>query len=501
MPPEVIFQTHFAGPNALAGRQDSDQAQLIADTPGSQSVLIEQPVASGPGTRTISIALPMEKMRGARLNFRAHIKAENVAVPPQVYNGVKFMLVISGPSGTQYPAHQGLWGTFGWTPERFRAAIPADAKTATLVLGLELTTGRAWFQDIMVTVNAHPFAGGPIAPMKPIYSGHPDIPRFRGAMVSPDGTPADLDVLGSQWHANLIRYQLFWVTPDGRYDGWRDPAAYDAWLEGRLKYLDALLPVCRREGLRVVVDLHTPPGGNIMLPGWNWPFFQEKAYQDKFAQVWDKIARRYKGNKAVWGYDLANEPIEGDVADGLLDWHALATRTAQAVRRIDPDHAIIVEPGPGGSYDQLPYFPPLPVSGVVYSVHMYEPGAFTMQGVTPDQPMGVTYPGKISGAFWDRAQMARSLQVVAEYQRHYHVAIFIGEFSAIRWAPGAADWLRDAISIFEKNGWDWSYHAFREWQGWSVEYGPDKNATVPSAPPTDRELLLRSWYAKNVKQR
>ena len=62
--------------------------------------------------------------------------------------------------------------------------------------------------------------------------------------------------------------------------------------------------------------------------------------------------------------------------------------------------------------------------------------------------------------------------------------------------PARADWLRDAISIFEQNGWDWSYHAFREWQGWSVEYGPDKNATAPSATPTDRELLLRSWYTK-----
>ena len=497
--PEVIFQTHFTGPNALQGWQDADKAQLVTEAQGASSALIELPAAGGAGTRTISLALPVAKMRGARIDCRALIKAENVAVPPQVYNGVKFMLVLTGPSGTQYPAHDHLWGTFDWTPERFRATVPADATKATLVLGLEATTGRAWFRDITVTVNARPFAGGPVAPASQVYTGHPDTPRLRGAMVSPDVTPADLHVLGGQWHANLIRYQLFWVTPDGRFDGWRDPAAYDAWLEGRLKYLDALLPVCRREGLRVVVDLHTPPGGNILLPGWNWPLFQEKAYQDKFAQVWDKIARRYRGNPTVWGYDLANEPIEGDVADGVMDWHALATRTAQAVRKIDPDHAIIVEPGPGGSYDQLPYFAPLPVSGVVYSVHMYEPFSYTSQGVTPDLPMGLAYPGLVGGVRWDRAQMARSLQVVAEYQRHYHVAIYIGEFSAVRWAPGAADWLRDAGSIFEQNGWDWSYHAFREWPGWSVEYGSDKNAAGPSAAPTDREMVLRSWYAKNVR--
>ncbi len=501
--PETIFQTQFQGANALQGWQDVDRSQVRlvpADQggQGGQAVLIEQPLSAGLGTRAIELPLPVAKMRGARLDFRASIKAEDVAVPPQVYNGVKFMLVTEGPSGKQYPAHEHLWGTFGWTPEHFRVVVPADATRATLVLGLEATTGRVWFRDVSVTVSARPFAGGPVAPAGRVYTGHSDIPRLRGAMISPDVTAADLHVLGGQWHANLVRWQLYWVTPDGRYDGWRDPKAYDAWLEGALKHLDALLPVCRREGLRVVVDLHTPPGGNILLPGYAWPLFQERAYQDKFAQVWDKIARRYKGNQTVWGYDLANEPIEGDMADGLLDWHALATRTALAVRRIDPDHALIVEPGPGGGYDQLPYFAPLPVPGVVYSVHMYEPSAFTMQGVTPDLPTGVAYPGRINGALWDRAQMARSLQVVADYQRHYHVAIYIGEFSAIRWAPGAREWLGDAISIFEKNGWDWSYHAFREWQGWSVEYGPDKNATAPSATPTDRELLLRSWYAKNV---
>ena len=124
-----------------------------------------------------------------------------------------------------------------------------------------------------------------------------------------------------------------------------------------------------------------------------------------------------------------------------------------------------------------------------------------MQGVTPDLPTGVVYPGIINRVRWDRAQMAHSLQVVASYQKHYHVAIYIGEFSAMRWAPGAEAWLRDAISIFEQNGWDWSYHAFREWQGWSAEYGSDKNATAPRATPTDRELLLRSWYVKNAKSK
>jgi hypothetical protein len=51
----------------------------------------------------------------------------------------------------------------------------------------------------------------------------------------------------------------------------------------------------------------------------------------------------------------------------------------------------------------------------------------------------------------------------------------------------------------EENGWDWAYHAFREWQGWSVEHGSDKADTKPSPTPTDRERLLRGWFSENEK--
>jgi len=42
--------------------------------------------------------------------------------------------------------------------------------------------------------------------------------------------------------------------------------------------------------------------------------------------------------------------------------------------------------------------------------------------------------------------------------------MYIGEFSAIRWAPdgSAYRYLKDLIDVFEAHGWDWSYHAFRE---------------------------------------
>ena len=33
--------------------------------------------------------------------------------------------------------------------------------------------------------------------------------------------------------------------------------------------------------------------------------------------------------------------------------------------------------------------------------------------------------------------------------------------------------IRDCIAVFEELGWDWTYHAYREYQGWSVQLEPE----------------------------
>ena len=141
---------------------------------------------------------------------------------------------------------------------------------------------------------------------------------------------------------------------------------------------------------------------------------------------------------------------------------------------------------------------PVAVSNVVYSVHMYIPHAFTHQGVHQQGP-SYRYPGLIDGKQWDKGQLEKALQPVITFQKRYGVHIYIGEFSAIRWAPenSAYRYLSDLIDIFEAHGWDWSYHAFREWSGWSVEHGPERQDTQPTSSPTDRQRLLCDWFAHN----
>ncbi len=499
---DTIFREAFTADAMPAGATVSN-SEYVRVHDGSLEVTL--PADGRERNACMTIPLPVEEYRGLRVRVKARVKAEDVAVPPNPWNGIKVMLVLDAPHGKQWLQKDGLHGTFDWQPIRFDAAIAPDAVSATLVLGLENTTGRVMIDDIQITVTGKRCVVPQQVPAhdRPVYRGHTQ-PRLRGAMISPGNFgPEDIQVLAGKWKANHVRWQLLWAGfPNGPADT-ATIAEYEAWIEAQCKLLDAMLPECKRYGVYVCLDLHTPPGGR--LPGSEgnaMPLFQKKELQDTFVAVWKKLALRYKDAEMIWGYDLLNEPVEGDMPDDgtVLNWHALALKTAKEIRKIDTSHAIIVEPAPWGDPNGLDWFQPFDpaeVPNVVYSVHMYIPHKFTHQNVY-DKITPIEYPGEIDGKHWDKDALRAALRAPREYVRDYHVPMYIGEFSAIRWAPGdsAYRYLRDCIEIFEEEGWDWAYHAFREWDGWSVEHGPDRNDKKRAAEPTDRELLLRKWFGE-----
>lgn len=493
----VLFEADFEGDRPLAGW--SGAGRIEPDGQGGNVLVLEQPAERGPGYATATIELPVEKFRGLVVQFSARVKAQDVSAKPQPWNGVKFMAPVTTPEGTQWPAAEFEAGSFDWRDAAFRAALPENATSVRLVLGLENVTGKAWFDQVRVIVwrplpkpTARPADG-------PVWKGH-DLPRLRGAMISPNIDKEGLRVLGQQWNANLVRWQLI---RRGRIDDPLDLVAYEAWLRPELDKLEAALPACEQYGLRVVVDLHSPPGGRSTAGGYagsNHGLFTSAKCQRKFVEVWRHIAQRFKDRKIIWGYDLANEPVESAAGEQLGDWQDLAEQAARAIRQIDPHRAIIVEPPHWGGPQGLRELRPLDIPGIVYSVHMYQPFELTCQGVFSSSPP-VRYPGEIGGRHWDKAALEEALRPVVEFQRAYGVHIYIGEFSAIRWAPddSAYRYLKDLIEIFEAHDWDWSYHAFREWDGWSVEHGPDRDDHTRAATATSREQLLRSWFGKNKK--
>ncbi len=497
--PEEIVKFDFEGKQALKGwiKTNGRDVRTGPGYRGGSSLEIESRITDPKSRTSADFLLPLDKVRGMKIRIEVVGKATDVSVPPASFNGVKAMLILTSPVGKVYPQARAKPGTYDWIPLNFVVTVPVDATEARLALGLESSSGRVNFDNVRVTVLGYSARSRPAHPVGGVrYTGHA-VPRLRGAMVGTGSlTKGDVQTLGNEWKANHIRWQLAWFSKGKAGEYAATDAEYDAWLDSNLAKLDALLPACREAGILVLIDLHSPPGGRD--PNNVCRILQEKRYQDRFLQVWNKIARRYKDNPQIWGYDLVNEPVTGDIPNGVKDWHALALQTAQAVRAIDPAHAIIVESGPWGMASGLNFFEPLPVSGIVYSIHVYDPHPYTHQGVNTT-PLGVTYPGMIQGELWNKDKIRQTVKPAMDYARDYNVQMYVGEFSVIRWATGAKQYLSDCIDVFEENGWDWAYHAFREYDGWSVEHTSNKDNKERAATPTDRELLLRSWYAKNQK--
>ena len=486
---DLVFEERFgqAVSATLKKEWTSEGAGNARGDIDAEGLVFDVQPDTGSDSMKIIRNLPVDSIRGCTVLLSARVRAENVSKKIKPYNGVKIALRIDTPSQSSYPQVRPTpEGTFGWSVLSAAITIPPNTKSAHLILGLENVTGKLWVERVSVKVleSAAPLRVDVPKNVTP-FTGH-SLPRLRGAMVRTDVTEDDLRVLGQEWNANLIRWQLGELRYKKTGLG---TLGIDQILDEEIAKLDHLLPVCRKYGLSVVVDLHS----------LGMKTFESTANQDKLVEIWKKLAAHYKGNPVIWGYDIVNEPRLDEWKEGALLWNDLAERVCQEIRKIDPTTPIIVEPEKMGLPEGFSTLRPVSVPGVIYSVHMYNPGQFTHNRVYDKNQAVYTYPGEIDGTLWNRDELERNLQPVIEFQKKYGVAIYVGEFSAIRWSPGAAQYFSDLIDIFEENGWDWTYHAFREFQGWSVEHGADIHDTAPSATVTDRGKVVRAWFDKNKK--
>lgn len=479
--------------------------QWTHDGPGGQAALkITIGQTLKPNLNAVSIPIDLTPYRGMILLLTCKAKAQNVTKPHQSWNGIKCMLNFKSPSGGEHWVNQGnVYGSFDWKTLHCTVNIPDDATPGNLLLGMQDCQGTAWISDVkLIAVRSLPQRLQLPADVGPAYKGH-DLPRLRGVMSPQQFREADFVTL-QQWNVNVVRWQM--TRHWGQANTDMDLAEYDKWIDSELADLHKAAASAQKHGIKLVIDLHTPPGGR--LPDRTLRMVMEKKYQDHFVKVWQRIATQFKDNPAIWAYDLINEPSQNQLSpDGVADWLGVQILAAKAIRKIDPTTAIAFEVDGWDSPEHFTWLAPVDIPNVIYQVHMYWPGQFTHQGVYNDWGVAngnpkVTYPGTLNGKPLDKAALRRVLQPVRNFQLQCNAHIYVGEFSAIRWAPGAAQYLSDCISIFEEYGWDWTYHAFREWSGWSVEHAnlpADRNHAVLAKEMTDREKVLRKWFAQNKR--
>ncbi|QYR23113.1 glycoside hydrolase family 5 protein [Paenibacillus sp. sptzw28] len=338
-------------------------------------------------------------------------------------------------------------------------------------------------------------------------------PIVRGFNTSAFG---DLQRVKDVFGANVVRLQL---TPRTEAAN-RGVSIKVAW-ENQLNNMEMALTEAVRGGMYVIIDLHEPPIADASLKTTSDAFWNNDANLQILIDSWKEMAQRFEPYRDnIWGYDLLNEPYNAsELPLGAVKWPDWAQQIVDGIRIYDKQTPVIYEASPGAltrafienrKWQRKGYFQLLNDDKVIYSVHMYNPLSYTHQGlstfnkapVTTEWPDKSTYPGVINGEKWDKNRLLRDLQPVIDFQNKYHVPIYVGEFSAIRWAPGAAQYTLDLIDIFEQHGWSWTYHAYKEWHGWDVEYNDvmtsDANrAAAKATEPTERELILKANFSKN----
>jgi len=324
--------------------------------------------------------------------------------------------------------------------------------------------------------------------------------RMRGVTVDLRRKEDDVEDL-LKWNVNFVRVHLRYgdlveVTPPYKFR------------EEGFEKLDDMLNWCEKRGIRCLLDLHGMPGKRDVCEekDRDLRIWEDFRFHDLLVETWKKLANRYVNRgDVVAGYDLLNEPNPGNFTPGSpADWYALVRRLIAVIRETDRDTPIIVEPTAWGGVTEYAFMPEFDDPRIIYSLHYYQPHEITHQGVAvvgQGDTKNVRYPGKVpNGTMWDRKKMLGTLSQVFEFQDRTGAEMYAGEFSCIRWAPGdtGVNWLRDFVDIMEERGIHWTYHAFREYDGWSLEHPDNRDDTDPDTD-NGRYRLMMKYFLRNAK--
>lgn len=360
---------------------------------------------------------------------------------------------------------------------------------------------QAWGSSTTANVKSLQIAGARMTPytydLAGLQNTRPSPPIVRG-MQSPQFENGATSVAqtfldAKSWGATVMRLQMHPST----YAKNASLSFWSAW-PAYLNLLESWVQAAQQANLKVVISLHESPfteADNGTPDLWNRPDLQER-----YARVWRDIVTRMAPYQAtIWGYDLQNEPLDSaQLPNEPRQWWPLAENIRHAIRSVDPNAWIVFEPGPGTYFSGFSSLRPFPDTHCIYSSHFYYPEAFTMQG-WQGRPKPIGYPSMISGVLYDKAKLASYLAPADTFESTWHVPIFTGEFSTVRWGPepDMEAYLSDVISLMETRGWSWSYHAFRESNMFSLEHDetywlPPNPAPTPVSYETERAKIIKT---------
>ncbi len=195
---------------------------------------------------------------------------------------------------------------------------------------------------------------------------------------------------------------------------------------------------------------HTSPAVNAAL-AYFWLF---PNWQQLYWRAWEQVVAQFRGDSAVAGYDLYNEPHPFPLPPAIFETHILWPFYATGIRdlaRVDPNHLFIVE---GDFFGDLPTaIRPLAARDLVYSTHLYS------GSILPP-----TYRGSKAPL---RAELQQGLTEAAQLPAAY----WAGELGIDRHRTNAVAWAEAEITVSNQFRTGWAWWQWNDPDGWGVESG------------------------------
>lgn len=264
-------------------------------------------------------------------------------------------------------------------------------------------------------------------------------------------------------------------------------------------YLDSVIERCARHQIYTIIDLHALPGSQNQHwhsdnPTHVASFWIHKDFQDRALHLWEVIAKRYKNNPWVAGYDLINEPAE-PTGEKLFPYYK---RLHDAIRKIDPDHLLFLE---GDRYAvDFSKFTEI-WENVVYTNHDY---------ATPGFISGGDYPGYTRDRYYDRDTLEKDFLKKSEFMFSHHVPLWVGEFGPVYTGDPKKDEMRyqvlkDQLAYYNKYKVSWCIWLYKDMGLQAIMH---QNENTPYMKLVSKFLLRKdslgadAWGStdKNIRQ-
>jgi hypothetical protein len=267
-----------------------------------------------------------------------------------------------------------------------------------------------------------------------LFEHGPQSPREIEDFVSELIGPAEAaDFWAEYRNAYITQEDIRFIRRCG-FNSVRIPLHWKFFVEGGNGF-DLLKPIveaCRNDGIWVILDMHCAPGGQTgtnIDDSYGYPFlYESRKSQDQLAEIWTRIARHYRDEAIVLGYDLLNEPIPHypQLRKYNERLEPFYKRVTQAIREVDRNHVIVLG---GAQWDSnFDVFGPPFDDNLLYQLHKY--------WMTPN---------------------VQSIQPYLDFRKRYKVPIWLGESG-----ENKDEWISEFRTLLEQNDIGWCFWPYKK---------------------------------------